>query len=125
MKPFTKDVWVSIMNGFAGKALVTLIPLTVLSVIGWTFIQPKISVETGGLAELIINKFSLLLFTFLPAVAMFGPSLVSEKIQAGVAKQKNTDEAEIKKLKLENEKIVLQNEQLALQNRQLELQKGN
>ncbi len=56
---------------------------------------------------------------------MFGPRLVSEKIQAGVTKQANKDEAEVKKLKLENENIVLQNEQLALQNKQLELQKEN
>ena len=52
MKQFTKDLWVSIMSGFAGKVLVIVVPLTVFSVIGWTLIQPKISVDTGGLAEL-------------------------------------------------------------------------
>ena len=125
MKQFTKDLWVSIMSGFAGKVLVIVVPLTVLSVIGWTLIQPKISVDTGGLAELIINKFSLMIFFVLPSAVVFLPRLVSEKMQAGVTKEQNKNETEIKKAELENEKIRLQNEQLALQNRQLELQKEN
>ena len=114
----------SMMSGFWGKALIAGITL-VVAFMGIKFVQPKISAESAGIVEKIIDKFSLVIYVLLPVIVMRGPSLLSEKIQAGITKQKNKDEAEIKKVELENEKIRLQNEQLELQNRQLELQREN
>ena len=77
------------------------------------------------MSTIIINKLSFIIFFLLPSAVVFLPRLVSEKMQAGITKEQNKNETEIKKAELENEKIRLQNEQLALQNRQLELQKEN
>ena len=107
----------SLMNGFVGKLVIAAVTLGI-AFTGFKVVQPEISTESIEMIFFIV--IFILFFGFI-----FGPILLSEKMQAGVTKEQNKNETEIKKAELENEKIRLQNEQLELQNRQLELQKEN
>ena len=123
IRGFMRDLWVSIMNSYLGKALVIWVLWGVLGIAGWIIFQPDISPGSGGIAELIVKNISFLLFTFLPGVVMLGSLLVWKKIQAGVAKQESKDKAEITKLILEIFKIKCERELVESKDRCLESQK--
>ena len=110
----------SLMNGLVGKIVIATVTLGI-AVMGFKVVQPEISSENRDILVLVIVLFFVFLMVLLPIV----PALLFEKMLAGITKQKNTEDAELKKAELENEKIRLQNEQLALQNKQFELQKEN
>ena len=99
----------SVKNGISGKVLFVFFHWAFLAA-GWFFFKQKIIAHTGDIVDLTINEIALLLFTFLPVVVIFGHSLISEKIQAGVTKQESKDKAEIEKLKLEICKIKCERE---------------
>ena len=125
----TKNWWTrmcaSVKNGILGKALAVLVLLLVLGIADCVIFQPKITAGSEDATNLMINKITLLLFTFLLAVVIFGDSLVSEKIQAGVTKQRSKDAAEIEKIKLEICKIKCERELVESKNNQRESEKEN
>ena len=121
MKQCKKDFWVS--NPW-GKVIFVLAHWIALG-IGWKFCRPKIITKSGEVIDLTLNEISLFLFAVLPMILIIGYSLVSKKIQAGVAQQKQKNDAEIEQLKLEICKIKCQRKLVESENKRLELQKEN
>lgn len=117
MKKFTKNLWVSATNGFLGKVLLVVFALIVGSKVSDRIFPGEGSSGNAGIMGIFEDLVEAIARNLL-AIVIIIYWLLTEKIQAGITKEENKDETEIKKLEL-------QNRQLELQNKQLELQKEN
>ncbi len=102
MKKFTKNLWVSATNGVLGKALVAFVTL-IIALIGIRIALPEISVGNvgivGGFVD-ILKEFKSIIVMIIALILVYGYCLLMERMQVGITKQKNKDDAEIKKLEL-------------------------
>ena len=111
MKKSMKDLWVSMMSGFVGN-LLTAVVAVAIAFMGLKIALPKISDGNGNMLE-ILKEFRQFIALVAGVLMVQIYVLVHQKIQA--SRQKSREEAEIRKLELENENIRLQNRQLELQ----------
>ena len=119
------------VKGFWGKAAIVWLPYVIIVVMCWAFLiywtifQSKFGAASRGIVALIIDRFTLLLLlsTFLLAAIIFGYSLVSQKIQAGITKQESKNQTEIEMLKLEICKIKCQRKLVESENDKLKSEK--
>ena len=119
MKKFTKDLWVSAVNGFWGRALLLLVALIgVQKVTG--IVLPENSSGDGNsiehvgiigiLGDLVgaFTRYSLLILIYIYWLLM-------EKMRVDTIKDQDKNETEIKKLELEKEILELQLKKESLQ----------
>lgn len=112
MKKFTKDLWVSAVNGFWGRALLLLVALIgVQQVTGIVLPENSSGNESSignagiiGILQTLVNAFA----RYSLLILIYAYWLLMEKMRIDTIKEQNKNEVEIKKLELEKEILELQ-----------------
>lgn len=119
MKKFTKDLWVSAVNGFWGRALLILVALIGVQQVTEIVLPEnsggdESSVGNAGIIGILENlvgafaRYSLLILIYAYFILIYAYWLLMEKMRVDIIKEQNKNEAEIKKLELEKEILELQ-----------------
>ena len=109
LKKLTKKMLVSAATGFWGKVLVVLVAVIGFQTVSGIFSSESSKISSGNENFLtIIADFSEAIARHFIMILMFGYWLLTEKIQTGIVKERNRDEAEIRKLQLKKEILELE-----------------
>ena len=119
MKQFTKDLWVSAVNGFWGRALFILVALIGVQTVTGIVLPGNSSGDEGSIENVGIigilgdlvgafTRYSLLILIYIYWLLM-------EKMRVDTIKDQDKNETEIKKLELEKEILELQLKKESLQ----------
>ena len=109
VKQFMKDMWVSAINGFWGKVLVVLVAVIGFQTITGIFPSESSKISGGNESILgIVGEFLGSIALYLPMILMFSYWLLTEKIQSGITKERNRDDADIKKVELQKKILELE-----------------
>lgn len=112
MKKFTKNLWVSAVNGFWGRALLLLVALIGVQQVSGIVLPENSSGDESSIGNVgIIGILQNLVSAFARyslLILIYAYWLLMKKMRVDVIKEENKNEAEIKKLELEKEILELQ-----------------
>ena len=119
MKQFTKDLWVSAVNGFWGRALFILVAVIGVQTVTGIVLPENSSGDESSIGHIgiigILGNLVDALAKYLLSILIIAYWLLMEKMRVDTIKDQDKNETEIKKLELEKEILELQLKKESLQ----------